>query len=269
MTAALPDLVRLTVPVAFASLAIRDYHTRRVPRSEWPFLAALGVALLPIEAYHVVTTAGVSLGAYAARVGVSIVVVGGIGIGLYLAGAWGMADAKALLVLSILLPTTPAYSTPLGTLPLAAPPLDVLSLAVVSNSIVLAGAYPLAMAARNLRAGRFGWRSFVARPAPASELPELHGQVGGLDLDVLRAYFNWSDTAASELGRVDEEQAAAFLSEYDGPTYGATAADLRDGVNAVAENRTVWVTPGVPFLVPIFAGVVSALTVGDLLALLF
>ena len=268
MNESIPDLVRLTVPIAFLSLAIDDYHSRRVASSTWPPLAGLGTVLLAIDAYHALTTPKASAAALGLRVAVSVLAVGGLGIALFAAGAFGGADAKALVVLSILLPTTPVYSTSLGTFPMADPPLGVLSLAVVSNSILLAGAYPVALAARNLLAGHVGWRSFVARPARAEELPELHGQAEGLDLDILRAYLDWSDTPVTEVERVDEEQAAEFLSNREGPRYGATPTRLCRAVNAIAGNKTVWVTPGIPFLVPVFAGVVTALTIGDLLAVL-
>lgn len=264
-----PDLVRLTVLVVFALLAIDDYRERRVSSTIWLPLVVLAAVLLSVEGSTALMNSDVSATAYAARVAVSIVVVGGLGVGLFVVGAFGMADAKALLVLSLLLPTVPTYSTPLGTLPLAAPPLGVLSLAVVSNALLLACAYPLALAVRNVRAGRLSWRSFVARPARPEELPELHGEFQGVDLDVFRAYLDWREIDARELSDVDEWNADVFLAELDGPRYGTTADDLRQGLDALAENSSrVWVTPGVPFLVPIFAGLVTALTIGDLLAVL-
>ncbi|MEY7852093.1 A24 family peptidase C-terminal domain-containing protein [Natrarchaeobius sp. A-rgal3] len=59
--------------------------------------------------------------------------------------------------------------------------------------------------------------------------------------------------------------AETFLSEIDGSAYGTTPAELREGLEVLAESETVWISPGTPFLVPVFVGMVIALTYGDLL----
>ncbi|WP_265109367.1 A24 family peptidase C-terminal domain-containing protein [Halosolutus halophilus] len=59
--------------------------------------------------------------------------------------------------------------------------------------------------------------------------------------------------------------AAAFLDDIEGTAYGTTADELREGLEVLAETETVWISPGAPFLVPVFAGLVIALLYGDLL----
>ncbi|WP_233752180.1 MULTISPECIES: A24 family peptidase [Halostella] len=58
--------------------------------------------------------------------------------------------------------------------------------------------------------------------------------------------------------------ADAFLTDVDG-AYGASASDLREGLDRLTTERDVWVSPGIPFLVPMFVGLVVALTYGDVL----
>lgn len=58
--------------------------------------------------------------------------------------------------------------------------------------------------------------------------------------------------------------AAAFLADV-GSAYGTAPADLRDGLDLLVERDTVWVSPGMPFLVPLTLGLLVALTYGDLL----
>jgi preflagellin peptidase FlaK len=58
--------------------------------------------------------------------------------------------------------------------------------------------------------------------------------------------------------------ADAFVADVDG-AYGASASDLRDGLDLVTAERDVWISPGIPFLVPMFVGLVVALTYGDVL----
>lgn len=59
--------------------------------------------------------------------------------------------------------------------------------------------------------------------------------------------------------------ATAFLEDIEGTAYGTTPADLRAGLDALAAEETVWVTPGIPFLVPLFCGLCVGLVYGDLL----
>ncbi|WP_276254913.1 A24 family peptidase [Halomontanus rarus] len=59
--------------------------------------------------------------------------------------------------------------------------------------------------------------------------------------------------------------AAAFLEDIEGTAYGTSPSQLRDGLEVLAREETVWISPGTPFLVPVFVGIVIALAYGDLL----
>jgi preflagellin peptidase FlaK len=63
----------------------------------------------------------------------------------------------------------------------------------------------------------------------------------------------------------DEWGAAAFLEDVGWGAYGTSPADLREGLELLATRETVWYSPGIPFIVPMFAGLVVSLTLGDLL----
>jgi preflagellin peptidase FlaK len=74
------------------------------------------------------------------------------------------------------------------------------------------------------------------------------------------------DTAPTEdAPPADPWAAERFLEEIPGSAYGTTPAKLRKGLEVVAEREAVWVSPGIPFLVPLFFGLVVALTYGDVL----
>lgn len=68
--------------------------------------------------------------------------------------------------------------------------------------------------------------------------------------------------------RVDWWGADAFLVDIDGTAYGTTPTKLREGLEVIAREDEVWITPGIPFIVPMFVGLVVALTYGDLLFVL-
>ncbi|CAI48729.2 prepilin/preflagellin peptidase [Natronomonas pharaonis DSM 2160] len=125
---------------------------------------------------------------------------------------------------------------------------------------------------------------------------------GGLDIDALRMYLQWRGSDLESLraapddhrrtvptdpnrpgdGAIDEwdtspetggSVAAAddpwgaemFLDAHD--AYGTTPEQLREGlaVLADAETEQVWISPGIPFIVPMFVGLVVAVTYGDVL----
>ena len=65
---------------------------------------------------------------------------------------------------------------------------------------------------------------------------------------------------------VDPWGAEAFLADIDGTAYGTSPETLRDGLEVLVAEETVWISPGTPFLVPVFAGLLIALGYGDLLA---
>jgi preflagellin peptidase FlaK len=59
--------------------------------------------------------------------------------------------------------------------------------------------------------------------------------------------------------------AAAFLDDIDHSAYGTTADNLRWGLDTLVAAEAVWLSPGTPFLVPLFFGLLVSLTYGDLL----
>jgi preflagellin peptidase FlaK len=68
-----------------------------------------------------------------------------------------------------------------------------------------------------------------------------------------------------DAGADDPWAAERFLDDIEGSAYGTTPEKLREGLRVVTTRETVWLSPGVPFIVPVFLGLVVALTYGDLL----
>ncbi|MFC3959759.1 prepilin peptidase [Halovivax cerinus] len=59
--------------------------------------------------------------------------------------------------------------------------------------------------------------------------------------------------------------ADAFLDSIEGTAYGTSSEDLRNGLDVLATEDRVWYSPGTPFLVPLFLGLLVALGYGDVL----
>lgn len=298
------DLLRLLCLPLFGWAAYHDLRTRRVPNLTWLPLFFLGGALLVWEVWAVSRGILPTDGLFAIRLALSIGVIAPVGYCFWYFGAFGGADAKALAALCILFPTVPLYALPNGiTLPLAETS-GVFSLTILTNAVLLGGLYPLILFAQNTLAGRFSLIAFVAKPVPWRAIPETHGRVlarangldAPLDLDALRMYLIWRGVTLDELraapdssrnpeslpternppgdgaitdGGIPDEcdpwGARAFLADIDGDAYGTTPSRLRAALDVLVSTDTVWVTPGIPFLLPLCGGLCVALVYGDLL----
>jgi preflagellin peptidase FlaK len=74
------------------------------------------------------------------------------------------------------------------------------------------------------------------------------------------------DTLAD--GYDDPWGAEAFLEDIEGSAYGTSPDVLREGLETLVSEERVWISPGIPFLVPLFVGLLVSLTVGDVLFVL-
>jgi preflagellin peptidase FlaK len=90
------------------------------------------------------------------------------------------------------------------------------------------------------------------------------------DSEAVATEGDGGDGSPPQDGTVDGDPwgAAAFLAAIDHDAYGTDADQLRAGLDVLAEADRVWISPGIPFLVPTFFGLVLALTYGDVLFVL-
>nr|WP_254538166.1 A24 family peptidase C-terminal domain-containing protein [Halomarina sp. BCD28] len=329
--ATVPDLLRLLAVPTFAWAAYRDLQSRRVANLTWVPLLVVGLLTLAWDVWAVLDAPAFARRLFLIRAVVSLGVVAPLGYLFWRIGGFGGADAKALITLAVVFPTTPAYYLPWATLPLASSRLGVLSLTVLTNTVLVGLAFPLALGVRNALAGHRSPTMFVGKRVESASIEREYGRLldpdgglsrGGLDLDALRMYLRWRGTSLAALratpdahrdpasidrthapgdGVVDPPRdvaagggrpvsdggagdgppypavrrvvhddpwgAAAFLASIDGDAYGTTPDDLREGLDALVDRDSVWLTPGLPFIVPMFVGLVVGLVLGDLLFL--
>jgi archaeal preflagellin peptidase FlaK len=159
---------------------------------------------------------------------------------------YGGADAKALIVAATLVPTLDTALLPIPGPASSALGVFPFAVLLLTNAALLAIAVPIALALRNLRHGEFSFpRGFTGYLLPVSELPHK---------------FVW---IRDPTFRPEEDSAS---TEEDEQLRARQARELAErGV------REVWVTPQVPFMLPMLAGAVTAVLWGglvfDLLAL--
>lgn len=311
------DLLRLLVVPVFGWIAYRDYKTRRVPSRIWYPIVIVGLLALGLD---ITSLRGdsIALRLLFVRVLVSVGVVGPLAYAFYRLGAFGPADAKAMMALAVVFPTYPSFELGGWTLPVVVSNTGVFSLSVITDGVIVGALYPLAIAIINLRHGNISPVMFVAKPTDRSTLLETPGKlfengsgftIGGLDLDALRMYLRWRGLSLTALlenpdafrrpstlpvepneptdGAVDPDAdptggaappasyggdqaddpwgAAKFLDSLEDSAYGTDPETLRESLELLAERESVWVSPGLPFIVPLFFGLLVALTYGDVL----
>nr|WP_303650347.1 A24 family peptidase [Halalkalicoccus sp. NIPERK01] len=291
----------LAIPVLVWA-AYRDVKTRRVPSRTWTPLFALAVVLLLWDGIASFLAGGLTWSYFLVGAGISLLLVIPASYGFWRFGAFGGADAKALIVLALLFPTYPSYRLGSLVVPLVGTPTGAFALTILTNTVLVGTCYPVVLAIRNALSGRFTPLMVVGWPVHWSDAERTHGRLledgegftrSGLDLDALRMYLRWrgttlaalredperfrdpvslpaepspaGDGAVTDGGVVEDDWGAeAFLADV-GSAYGTTPEGLRDGLDVLTTREVVWVSPGIPFLVSILVGLLVALVYGDLL----
>ncbi len=303
MFASGPDLLRLAIVPGLVWLAVLDIRTRRVPRWVWWPLAGAGLLALAWSGFEAFTAGGWVQRRWTIQVLLSAGVIAPMGYLFYRLNAFGAADAKAVMLLGIAFPTYPTIRIAAITLPVVESAVGVFSMTALVNGVILGLAYPIGLFVANAAKRQFRPVMFLGRPVETSTLERRHGVIledaegftrRGLDLDALRMYLRWRDLDLATLredptahedpasvpadpsppddGRVradggtdadDRWGARRFLEDVDG-AYGARPEELRAGLDLICECDRVWISPGIPFLVPLVGGLVLGLVVGDL-----
>lgn len=219
----------------FSYASYADLRTRRVDNRLWLLAGGLGAILLATEAVVVGFPEPLLL--------LSIPIVIGIAFLLYQTGLlFGGADAKALMALALLVPFHAALKP---ALPLFSSLLTDLAfpLAVLGNALLVTILVPVALLVVNLARRDLDWPfSVLGTRVPVDELD--------------RAWV-WPMERVGEDGEVVRTTM---------PTRAPQEVDPQAYRDAGMEE--VWVTPKLPFMVPLTAGYALAFTAGDLITAL-
>lgn len=233
--AVLLDLARLFAGVALlAFAAYTDGRWRRAPNVLWVVMAALGLVLLSVEA-------ALDWPLFLARWPYLAFVAG---FAAFIYAFWwlgliaGGADAKALMALGLLVPFPIALAegVPRWQGPMPG------SFTILGNSLLLFLAIPLAMAVYNASRGHFGLLMFLGTKREAAS--------------VRRGHLWPMETVAEDGTRRTRLFASRMAAEDIDKAF--------ERVQALGSEK-VWVSPKIPFMIPLLGGFIAAFTAGDLL----
>lgn len=273
------DLLRVlaAVPV-FAYASYLDIKERRVPHETWYPLGVVGTVALVADV--ILRDAG-TVFIFAI---VSLALGAGFGYGFYYLGTFGGADRYALVVLGFLFPLYPLFETSFGTYPIVVPEAPIFVLSILGNTVLAGVAYPLKLFGEN--AVRLNTANpllmFLSKRVSTEALHDNFGRIigtdddvslrrsgvfgggaGVTDIDFVSDYVEWRGVGSIRETRDMDLLLEDFVEEtpWESEDLERDAEELR----AIAEEDAVWISPGIPFIVPMFVGLLVALTYGDVL----
>lgn len=222
-----------------------DVKTRRVTNTLWPKMLGAASILILYDLYR----SGIG---YLGMTVLSAVIIFIFVYLLFRLNLFGGADAKILIIIAIIIPVYPVFSTFGLQLPLwGLPPIPFFAYTVFSNSVVLTIIVPLGMAAYNLLHTPI--REILEKPSYIfigykSPISKLKGHIKLMEeFNVKRnsVMFRFRRSGVKIDNDVIKQLTKAYKKELIGDT--------------------VWVTPGIPFMIPITAGFITAVIYGDII----
>ena len=223
-----------------------DLQTRRVSNQVWKVML-IGGGLF--AAYDIINTGMTALFGLALSVSIIFIFV----YILFQFGAFGGADAKCLIVLSIIIPVYPLIELFGVEYPLTGIPLiNLFAFTIFGNAILLTIVVPLALFFYNLIVLKP--REILKDPAYLfvgykTDISKLQGR--HIKLIHERSLVDGILQTRFKRGGVDIEE--------------EIIKELETFAHNNLMNRHVWVTPGMPFIIPITLGFYTAIFFGDLI----
>ncbi|HDO19556.1 MAG TPA: A24 family peptidase [Thermoplasmatales archaeon] len=222
------DLLRLIIGATVLGYACyTDLKTRMAPNILWIIMGGAGVILLIVQ----YLTGNIQNWIYLVFIPI---IIGLVYVLFYVGLIFGGADAKAIMALAILNPFWPSvFNFPLHT------SLMPFSWTIFSNSIIIFLLMP---------------PSFLVYNALKREVELPYALIGyKMDIEEAKKKFVWPLEKI-----VDGKRKMVFMPEdFD------TSEHLRELENAGLKR--IWVTPKVPFMIPLLIGYIVAYTYGDII----
>lgn len=222
-----------------------DLKVRRVSNGVWKYMLLSGSIFVIYEIF----TGGVP---YLKALFLSGVIVFISVYLLFRLGAFGGGDAKGLIVLSILFPLYPIFRLSGETYPLLGRPLiGLFTLTVLGNSLLLTTLVPLGMFCYNL-----------LHFSPEMLKKPLYMFIGyRTEISSLK---NKEHLGLLEKFELDEKGVVIGKFARTGLDFDANQKpELEEYMKKGLIGKYIWVTPGLPFMLSITAGFITAIVFGD------
>jgi archaeal preflagellin peptidase FlaK len=237
-----------------------DYKTREVSNKTWVIFAPTAFALTFLEICIYEPSGLLSYG-------ISFGLTAVFSMILFYAGGFGGADAKALMCLALALPF---YPTNLFT-PLTGEPSPILKnlfpITVFSNAVLFAAATAIYIFLRNIigHMGK-GKKLFAGGQEKESFGKKILVLVTGYKMPIEKLKSKWH---LYPLEDIEETPESGFKRKLvvipRDETRNETVERLEKAAKAGVIQEKVWATPGLPMLIFVTAGLITALVFGDII----
>jgi len=257
------DTLRTATALLFLFYASwSDYKTREVSNTVWIVFAPLAFVLTFLEIYiYEISELTLQLSSY----GMCFGLTAAFAIILFYSGGFGGADAKALMCLALALPSYPENLTKLffGE----ASPISQLffPMTIFSNSVLLAAATAIYMLMRNIFwRQKTGKKLFEREYESKSFGRKLLVLVTGYKVPIDKLKQKWHLYPLEDVENVENglKRKLVVLPKDEGRD--AIVERLAEAVENGKIQNTVWATPGLPMLIFITVGLITALFFGDI-----
>jgi len=248
------DGIRVFLCLAFFIYASwSDLKEREVSNKVWAVLAPLAFALTCTQ-FLIFTPDLLQIYAF------SFVITSAVSVALFYAGAFGGADAKALICLSLALPYPVHFLQPLGFVS------PIFPITVFCNAVLLAALTVFYAVTRNFlwkyRTGKKLFEDFEEQSMGRKILTVLCGyKVNIAELEGKKHFYPLEDVLVAETGET-ERRLLVFPSDEKKEEI---VERILEAEGKGKPGNEVWVTPGLPLLIFITAGLIIALTLGDMI----
>ncbi len=244
------DEIRILICIPFLLYSCySDFKTRRVTNKIWPPMIGIGVVLAILN-FHTHGTY------FLMRFALSVTVLSALAYLLFKINAFGGADAKAIIALSILVPTFPSFELFGRTLPLTGiPPLNLFAFSAFGNAVLLTLVVPVALFIYNLT--RLSPREWTGKPSYLfigykSEISKLKNR----HIRLIQDFIEQNGKVVPKFRFSGVQVDDALIEKLQRLS--------RDG--KIPEK--VWVMPSMPFVVSLAIGFATAIIYGDLIYLI-
>lgn len=227
---------------------ITDWKIRRAPNELWYVLGGIGLALDAYELWLLDFDL-----TFIIWLVVGILFIYGLVYVIFRVGGFGGADAKALIALAIMFPIYPLLNVQGIFLPVANDVTSpVFALSVLGNAVVLTIIVPLFVLGYNLVTVPL--KEIISNPIGAvTGYKASIGKIKGNHLRLMHRYEEEDGVLVKRMafrGSEPDDKMLKQLAKWNG-----------DG----KIGDKVWVTPKLPFLIPITLGFLAAIVYGDIL----
>ncbi|ATZ60695.2 MAG: A24 family peptidase C-terminal domain-containing protein [Methanosarcinales archaeon Met12] len=244
-------VMRILVCIPFLLYACySDLKNRRVSNLVWLPMIGVGAVLALLD---FIDHGFISL----LNFGLSVMLISAFAYVLFKMGAFGGADAKAIISLAIVVPTFHPIRLFEHSIPLAGiPPLNLFAFSTFGNALILTSVVPFFVFIYNLV--HLNRDEMMEKPAYLflgykSKISELKN----------RRHIRLMENYVEEGGRVIRKFSRRGIA-IDEEVVETLQRFAKEG--KIPER--IWITPGLPFMIPLTLGFITAVVYGDFIYLI-